>query len=433
MFERSRWLYISTAVLFPVLATVALAGQPPAKHVNGSLTEIDGVRVLRVWGTPEERGFAHGYLLGQDMVRVLDGLLASGRLGGGPSGYEEKVLPVLGLMKIQPQFEAEMRGLLAGIEAKAGGPVDVPCLGRSLRYEDVAAVNCTADFARMACSSFAAWGGLTEDGGTIGGRNMDWTVIPALQGTSIMLVEVPAADSGAIGWVSMTWPGYIVCTTGMNAEGVTVSMHDVYNPAPSVKTGFTPRGFALREAIESAHAKTAFDDVGRVLRKRVCAVGNNVAVTRPYASDTPAVAVFEYDGNLDDGKGVTVRKPKAKKHKKEKGKRSKGQGSRQDFLMCTNHYRERGEPTECDRYAGMNKRLRKAVKGKKPIDLEVAWEILKDVSFPRGQAQQVMTYHSVVFEPNKRLMHVAFDQDRKPAPTCRKATLDVAKLLSGAA
>ena len=52
--------------------------------------------------------------------------------------------------------------------------------------------------------------------------------------------------------------------------------------------------------------------------------------------------------------------------------------------------------------------------------------MLGDVSMP-----DTVTYHSVVFEPDKRLMHVAFTEDGKKAPACKKVTLDVAKLLVG--
>ena len=47
-------------------------------RVNGTLTEIDGMPVLRVWGTPRERGYAHGFLLAEQIVPLADGFLGSG-------------------------------------------------------------------------------------------------------------------------------------------------------------------------------------------------------------------------------------------------------------------------------------------------------------------------------------------------------------------
>jgi hypothetical protein len=198
----------------------------------------------------------------------------------------------------------------------------------------------------------------------------------------------------------------------MNAEGVTVSMHDAGGFPSRGSSGFTPRAFALREALESAHAATAFEDVGRVLRERVCIVGNNVPVTRPYVDGKPASVVFEYDGGLSKEQGVTAR------HTPEG----------ESFLICTNHYRKRAEPTPCGRYARLSKRLEKIAKsgGKKHLTEKTAWKMLKGVSM-----EGITTLHSVVFEPNKRLMHVAFAKKGKPAPECKPITLDVAKLLKG--
>ena len=52
--------------------------------------------------------------------------------------------------------------------------------------------------------------------------------------------------------------------------------------------------------------------------------------------------------------------------------------------------------------------------------------MLKGVSM-----EGITTLHSVVFEPNKCLMHVAFTKKGKPAPECKPITLDVVELLKG--
>ncbi len=414
MKDRSRGFGVATRalLLLPLLYTGAGAGEPPAAKVNGALSRIDGMPVLRVWGTPQERGYAHGFLLGKNIVSLVDAFLSSGTLGGSVEGYKNRILPMLSRMTIDPEYEAELRGLLAGVEAQAGGTVLVPCLGRTMRYDDLAAINCTADFTRMGCSSFAVWGPMTKDGYTLAGRNMDWPAVPALLGTQIIVVNVPSLDSGKLGWVSITWPGYVICTTGMNAEGVTVSMHDAGGLPPSTNNGFTPRGLALREAIESAHAATAFEDVARVLRERVCAVGNNIMVTRPRGDNVPAAAVFEYDGYLPNDKGVTIRNAR------------KGE----NFIACTNHYRKRAEPVSCGRYSRLSKRLERiaGAGGRKHLTQKTARTMLDRVSM-----EGIITHHSVVFEPNKRLMHVAFATDGKHAPRCKFVTLDVTKLLQG--
>ncbi len=40
-----------------------------SEDVNGSIEYIGDIRILNLWGTWPEMGYAHGYLLGPDIVR----------------------------------------------------------------------------------------------------------------------------------------------------------------------------------------------------------------------------------------------------------------------------------------------------------------------------------------------------------------------------
>ncbi len=401
-------------VLWSSAAAAAYAGTSPAGQVHGTLTEVDGVRILRIWGTSTERGYAHGYLLATDIAALLDGYLSRGALGGGVLAYRTVTLPMTRSMQISPAYEAELRGMFAGIESRNGGPANVPSLGRTLEYDDLVAINCIPDMALFGCSSFAVWKSMTRDGGTLAGRNLDWRRLDALDGSQIVVVHVPQPEHEHLGWVSITWPGYIGCLTGMNAEGVTVSMHDVRMGPPAVTTGFTPRGLSLRDAIESAHAASAVKDIARVLRARVSVVGNNVHVTKPCTGESAGSVVFEYDGTLPRTGGVTVRAP--------------NEGS---YQLCTNHYVKRAEPIACDRYQTIHARLVALAAHQETLDVDGAWEILRSVVRPSGIATHLLTYQSVVFEPNRHRMHVAFSRDGKPAPQCKAVTVNVLGLLAG--
>ncbi len=398
-------------VVLALCATAAGASEPTARKVNGTLTEIEGIPVLRVWGTPEERGFANGYLMGEKFAKFFNDFIASGNLMEVKT-YTEKVMPTVGLMPVPPAYETELRAMLSGIEAQAGGAVEIPALGRPLRYEDLVATNSMGDLLRMGCSSFAAWGPMTADGHTLAGRNLDWPTCQALEGTQMVTVHVPAANSGELGWVSVFWPGLIGCTTGMNAEGVTVAMHDSNSPNPTTAGGFTSSLLLYREAIESAHARTAVADITRVLNERYTVAGYNMMVTKPFSGEGPAAVVFEHDADLTKTRGMTLREP-----------------NRPDaFLICTNHSRKRYEPSPGVRYPRLSTGLERiAGSGEKHhLTVKRAWNMLGSVPL-----SGIITHHSVVFEPDKRLMHVAFAENGKHAPQCKKVTLDVAKLLAG--
>lgn len=426
-------LAVFSLLLLLVNPVLLRAAEPPAQpKVNGALTEVDGVRVLRVWGTPHERGYAHGKLLAQDILRLMDDFLSKGGIRGGPAAYENKILPMIALMRIEPQYQEELRGLLEGLKDALGADAVIPSINRAPRYEDLAAVNCIPDFTRMGCSSFAAWGPMTEQGRTITGRNLDWLSIAPLLDSQIILVQMPAADGQTPGWVSVTWPSIIGCLTGMNADGVTVSMHDVGAGPPSGKFGFTPRAFALREAIEAARGATAAKDAARVLRTRRCAVGNNVPVTWPSARRGSPSVVLEYDGDTDHRKGLTIRWPDPQKAAGETTTEggSPPSGKRRYYQISTNHYRMRAGPRACERYAELESRLKALSEEHKKLDVDGAWGLLRAAAQPGSAGLAILTYHSVVFEPNERRMHVAFSHSGKPAPESKPIMLDVAKLLA---
>lgn len=405
---------LCTTLVVLLLAQVAAgAGTTADREVRGTLTEIEGVRVVHLWGSPRDRGFAHGYLLASDIVRLLDGYLGGGKVDGRVLSYQSLALPMTKLMRLSPTHEVELQGVLAGIEARLGAPAQVPALGRTLGYEDLVAINCIPDITSFGCSSFAVWGPLTADGGTLVGRNLDWNRLAALEDSQVVVVHAPRQDPKGLAWLSVTWPGYIGCLTGMNAEGVTACMHDVGAGPPSVMTGFTPRGLALREAIETARAASAMEDVAELLRHRTCAVGNNLPVGRPYHGTAAPSVVFEYDGRLADTKGVTVREP---------GERF--------YQLCTNHYVKRAAPRPCDRYETIDHRLAASAEQRKPLDQSGAWATLRSVARPAGLESRLLTYHSVVFEPNARRLHVAFCGSGRPAPANQPATLRLDDLLA---
>jgi hypothetical protein len=396
-------------IILPLVCLIAIVAPltAAAVEVKGELTEVNGARVLRVWGTPKEQGFAQGYLFGEDVKRVFPQILVMMYSIVGAT-YEEYWLPKLQKMTIAPRFEEELRGMIEGIEAKVGGEVDLPGLGHKLRYEDLVLINCIGDVVRSGCSSFAAWGSMTEGGGTIAARNMDWPDMPPLIGTQIILVRMPAPGSKDLPYAAITWPTYIGVITGINAEGVMVAAHDADGHAPTLDKGFTPSGFIYRRVLESAHAKTARDDAARVIRESNAIVGSNMVITMPSIDGGPSAFVCEHDGDKNDGGGLTIRDP-------EPG---------ESFFVCTNHFRKRSPPEDCSRYSTLTTRLKEIAADGKRVTVDDGWKLLESVI-----PEHLLTHHSVVFEPNKMLVHIAFAEPGKSGPKCKHATLDVAELL----
>lgn len=407
-FRNRGWVCVALLLALGGGASWAQESQPA--QVHGSLTEIKGVPVLKVWGTPREQGYAHGYLLAERIVRLFDRMLADGVILT-PESFERQLLAHLDLMKIDPSYEAELRGMLAGIEARLGRPAEIPSLGRALRYEDLAAVNCIdLKAARFGCSSFVAWGPMTKDGRSLCGRNLEWPADRALLESQIVLVHLPATGSSALGWVSVFFPACIGCATAMNAEGVVMAQHDAMGRPPTLSKGFTSRSLMQRAALEATHAGSALKDAAAVFKQQHSFLGENMLVAWPSSDHGPAAVVFEHDADLGEGDGVTTREPKAS----------------DAFLVCTNHYRQRQAPTACPRFSTLTSRLQAIAesKGRKRVTVKTAWKLLESAPI-----EQLATYHRVVFEPDRKRMHVGFPKNGDPKSRGKVITLDVSKLL----
>ena len=425
MSNRSWRRSVLTPLFFAFLFTsTPFAGDEPSHvtvrgvkiPVTGTLERVDGVQRLTTWGSPWQQGFAHGYLLKDEVIGLYSAFLESGRMMK-PAEYEF-ARAHLGIMHLDAEAGAELRGMLEGLEAAHGGPIPFDALGgRHLRYDDLVMANCMGDLTRLRlhCSSFAAWGDLTEGGKTISGRNYEWPRVDALVDSQVVFIRKPPPGSDALGTVSVLFPSQIGIITGMNEEGVTVATHDSHTNQPTRNYGFTPICLLYRRVLETARAATAGEDIATLLRTRGTITGNNMMVTRPSEGIRTGGFVFEHDSMKTLENGFTLRKAK----------------EGETFLASTNCYQLRKSLPDrgrynCTRYATYRRNLEMIARagGDEHIDVDTAWFLLES-----GSLKNIATYHRMVFEPDRRLMHAAFPESKKMTGSI---TLDVAKLLEGA-
>jgi len=217
------------SMLLPVLAVAASAGSPADLH--GSLESIGDIRVLNLWGTWEEMGLAHGYLLGPDIRTVFEEYFFE--LAGGIGAYDAARQFVQSWFDIPAEFEEYADGLLAGIADTIGLYSDK--LGRDMDVLDFYVVSCTPDVAALkgfrpfACSSISAWNGATEDDPLLQGapgvsRNLDFYVDDTGAILDAALLTTYAPDGGQE-FVTVGFCGYMGCLSGMNASGASASIN----------------------------------------------------------------------------------------------------------------------------------------------------------------------------------------------------------------
>jgi hypothetical protein len=178
------------SVLILIAAPLVLAETPAERAAKaGELVTIKKHRVLRVFGNDiKERGFAHGYLLAEEIRDDSDSALNS-LPNFSARQYETSLLPWASeKFAWDKDAVVEMDGIFEGMQARLGKEgLKSKTLGRALRREDLYAINTIADYFGPACSGFSAYGERTQNGEVIQGRTLDFPIGPKAVSDQILI------------------------------------------------------------------------------------------------------------------------------------------------------------------------------------------------------------------------------------------------------
>jgi hypothetical protein len=417
-------------LLCVVLASVP-AQEAPA-DLCGRFVAEDGFRTLYLWGTPHERGFAHGYLLADVIVRSLDQDLAKLMQGARLVQYEKRLLPlIVPQFAFSPDEEAELRGILEGIERRLPDEEQrrLSIVDRLITLGDLKAANTVGDWMALGCSSFTMNGSFSEDGKPVAARNFDFPAYRMVLDDQ-HLVVVQAGD-GRRGYAGVSYPGCVGIITGMNDEGVFVAIHDVFVPASPMTTirRNVPRLCALRRLLEEVAASGAIESTEEKLASWPTLYGNNFMLVTPESAEgQPGAAVFEYDNRRNLTGGVAVRTVDGIEEEDS------------PFLICTNHHRLRPkglfgrDPSACRRYAALHSLLEEKKKDQ-AISVADIFGALSIAAFPEPEQVQRRyrhgTTHQVVAFTGKKELHVKLGEVGKNIRDVRSKRCVVPMLLAG--
>lgn len=374
------------------------------------LETIEGVAVLFLSGTDRERGFDEGFLLCEEMVRLIDGFCLDPAVMPSPLAWKMLIRPrVLRTMEITPRLRERCEGLLAGMQARRGGPVEPERLGRALNADDLIAVSALPDLMGLLCSSFAAWDAAAAKGAPLVGRNLDYLTTEAICATVMVKVHAPHGERRA--WAEVGWPGALGCLTGYSADGVYLAIHDV-RPKGAKKEGrFTPRAHGFQEILETlAPGEDLPERAAALLRERRFIMGGNGMLAWSAGAGpqpTRGAAVLEIDDRYELEQGVSVRR-----------------SPESTYIACSNHHRERAEDHRCRRYKTIWSGLDTTKAA--PLDRARAWEIISSASVAQTLYRLVIDLENGVLELDLRASTAT--EDWRP-----RARLDLRALLARAA
>lgn len=273
----------------------------------------EGLPVLYLTGTPFEMGYANGVLTQKQIHRQEDSVVALLNHVA-PYRWIQFTLEFFVTYKnrhmtehITPDLQLEMLGIARG--CPDGHPEMGPYYNRILNYhgaQDISYMLMNSPLIRRGCTAFGAWGAATTENHLLCGRNFDWEADPVFDEDRLLIFCEP---KNGIAFVSLAWAGMAGCVSGMNREGVSITVNGAPSDLPS--DAAVPTCLVAREVLEHAHNLAEATDI---IRQRKVFVSAMFLV-----------------GSRADGKFIVIEKtPRAM------AVRTPGQTD--DSLVCANHY-----------------------------------------------------------------------------------------------
>lgn len=351
---------------------------------------------LYIKGNPLQLGYNNGALT-QVLMQQQEKIFFSKVEGFVPSKFKQKVLREFlkwynrkMYLNVREDYQTELYGLSRYSSDQYN--FIAPKYLRSLYLHGAHDIgHAMQDLAMVGCTSLAVWNENTEDGDLLIGRNFDFYVGDDFAKNK--LIEFVEPETG-IPYMSVSWPGMIGVVSGMNKEGITVTINAGKSKIPL--TAKTPISLVTREILQ--YAKN-IDEAIAIAKKRKVFISESILVGS--AHDKNAVIIEVSPKNF----GVY---------------RVENTGR----MFCTNHFQseaykddKRNQKQILESHSEYRyEKLQEILEEKKKLNPEKMAAVLRDrsglkdrkIGYGNEKAiNQLLAHHAVIFSPEKRLVWVS--------------------------
>ena len=277
------------------------------------LGKREGLPVLYLTGTPFEMGYANG-VLAQDQIHRQEESVLHLLNHVAPWHWLQFTLEFFVTYKnrhmpenITPELQQEMLGISRG--SPDWHPEMGPYYNRILSYhaaQDISYMLMNSPLIRRGCTAFGAWGAATTGDHLLCGRNFDWEADPVFDEDRLLIICEP---KDGIPFISLAWAGMAGCVSGMNREGVSITVNGAPSDLP--RDAATPTCLVAREVLQHAHSLAEATEI--IKRRQVF------------------VSAMFLVGSRTDGKFIVLEKTPSATAVREPG-------TQDNTLVCANHY-----------------------------------------------------------------------------------------------
>jgi hypothetical protein len=388
----SRMLMVCVLILAIFFSSFPLSPVHAQTPVKGRLIQKDGQRVLQVYGTHYEMGYAHGYLLGNDIMLMIEKYLIEYLLSNNTSGWNTATTRMQNKFQFG-RFNDEFQGVYDGMVA-SNTDMRIDRLGRNLTVNDLKLWSSMFDVGLISplCSSFAVWDSASEGGSVLHARNMDFPYDTQNGYAANKKLIIAYHPTGGQQYMVVTWPGFLSIGTGMNQSqlALTVNVANGTSDLSYNQSNYMPIGIHFREILEDVSGSgDLFPQVVAKMTSTKRTRSMNTHFSQPRGRGPQVSMFYEIDSS-----GQQIRYP----------------SGNNNYIFATNHFVQRASADNpgsntYTRYNTLTSRLNTyTTTGDRAVSMSEAQTIMRDlaISWP--------TLLTIYLKPEQLSFEIAFAQ-----------------------